>query len=71
MKLIEPKHLPDVGKMVEPTDNTKIEELDKYSCGMRNEYNSEGEVYARGFDLGAFGEDIIDKLNEVIRYINK
>lgn len=23
-ELIEPKHLPDVGKMIEPTDNVKI-----------------------------------------------
>lgn len=59
-ELIEPKHLPDVGKMaecfsnkgntLEPTDNPKIEELDAYELDLLK---------------------IFYKLNEVIRYINK
>lgn len=64
VELIEPKHLPDVGKMaecfsnkgntLEPTDNTKIEELE-----LGNTYLQDAII------------QLTDKLNEVIRYINK
>jgi len=67
VEIIEPDHFTDVGKMA----TEKIEELNKDSCGVINEYNSQGEVYARAFNVGAFRNEIIDKLNEVIRRINK
>lgn len=54
-ELIEPDHFADVGKMAEPTDNNKIEELDM------NEF-----VQGNAIDYR-----IVFKLNEVIRYINK
>ena len=52
VELIEPDHSPDIGKMAEPTDNTKIEEL---------EYDVDCEEVRK----------VMDKLNEVIRHINK
>ena len=63
----KPDHFPDVGKMaehiredtkmIEPTDNTKIKELDSYYFSMRDATTKCWELY--------------HKLNEVIRYINK
>lgn len=53
-ELIEPDHIPDVGKMA---DNTKIEELDE------NKYILKG--------MSDIVVDMFNKLNEVIRYINK
>ena len=53
----KPDHFPDVGKMVEPTDNTKIEELDA------DYYEDQPKDYTI--------RAIINKLNEIIRYINK
>lgn len=59
-------------ELIEPTDNDtdKIKELDIDSCGVINEYNSQGEVYARSFNMGVFKKEIVDKLNEVIRRFN-
>jgi hypothetical protein len=56
-KLIEPNHSPDIGKMAEPTDNTKIEELDKE------------EMLC--LTLQCAIAVLTDKLNEVIRKLNK
>lgn len=64
MKLIEPKHLPDVGKMIEPTDNTKIEELDVK--GLCEIFEGKHTVNPNLAFCTA-----LNKLNEVIRYINK
>jgi hypothetical protein len=55
VELIEPDHLPNVGKMAEPIDN--IEELDA------DYYEDQPKDYTI--------RAIINKLNEVIRYINK
>lgn len=56
-ELIEPNHFTDVGKMAEATDNAKIEELDAdYYEGQPKSYTIRA---------------IINKLNEVIRHINK
>lgn len=70
-ELIEPNHFPDVGKlaehiredtkMAEPTDNTKIEEL---------EYD-ETDLECLGIHSKTMFLNIADKLNEIIRYINK
>lgn len=67
VELIEPDHFTDVGKMakhlredtkiIEPTDNTKIEEL--------VEDNYQGEPIQKII------ADMFDKLNEVIREFNK
>lgn len=67
VELIEPDHFTDVGKMaehlredtkmIEPTDNTKIEEL------VADEIN--GKSYAEAISI------IGGKLNEVIRKLNK
>ena len=60
VELIEPNHSPDIGKMAEPTDNTKIEELE-----------------AMGETKFEYGEPVpadwvmANKINEIIRYINK
>lgn len=56
-ELIEPDHFADIGKMVEPTDNTKIEELDPDNYNLDN--------------LSLIVTDTFKKLNEVIRKLNK
>jgi hypothetical protein len=61
VELIEPNHSPDVGKMAEPTDNTKIEEL----------VVDETDINCLGIHSKTILLNIIDKLNKVIRYINK
>jgi hypothetical protein len=65
-ELIEPDHFADVGKMaehfredtkmIEPTDNTKIAELDSYYFSMRDATTKCWELY--------------NKLNEVINKVN-
>jgi hypothetical protein len=79
VELIEPKHLPDVGEMaecfsnkgntLEPTDNTKIEELDinEISFQRTDKY---GRAYPE-IDTNKAIAAIWNKLNEVIRKINK
>ena len=62
LELIEPDDVADVGKMVEPTDNTKIEELDAVQC--------EPMLYNSHAIMGMIIENR-NKLNEVIRKINK
>ena len=57
VELIEPHHIRDDTKMIEPTDNTKIEELDKE------------EMLC--LTLQCAIAVLTDKLNDVIRYINK
>lgn len=57
VELKEPNDFGKADKMVEPTDNTKIEELDMQWI-----------LYQ---DSGIGLSVIVNKLNEVIRYINK
>jgi hypothetical protein len=69
VELIEPDHLPDVGKMaehlredtkmIEPTDNTKIEELDVNALTWNDLLDYQKL------------EILFDKLNEVIKVLNK
>lgn len=59
MELIEPNHFTDDGKMAEPTDNTKIKELDINALTWNDLLDYQKL------------EILFDKLNEVIRYINK
>jgi hypothetical protein len=69
VELIEPDHFPDVGKMaehfredtkmIEPTDNTKLEELDVNALTWNDLLDYQKL------------EILFYKLNEVIRYINK
>ena len=54
VELIEPEHFPDDRKVSEPTDNTKIEELE-----LGNTYLQDAII------------QLTDKLNEVIRKLNK
>ena len=54
VELIEPEHFPDDRKVSEPTDNTKIEELE-----LGNTYLQDAII------------QLTDKLNEVIRKVNK
>ena len=61
VELIEPNDFADVGKIAETTDNTKIEEL-KYD---------ETDLECLGIHSATMFLSIQDKLNEVIRYINK
>lgn len=61
VELIEPKHFPDDRKVSEPTDNTKIEKL----------VVDETDINCLGIHSKTILLNIIDKLNEVIRYINK
>ena len=64
VELIEPECIPNVGKTSEPTDNTKIEELDVKSLS---------NIFIANDDFNkmvAFSTTL-HKLNEVIRYINR
>ena len=64
VELIEPECIPNVGKPSEPTDNTKIEELDVKSLS---------NIFIANDDFNkmvAFSTTL-HKLNEVIRYINR
>lgn len=60
VELIEPKHLPDVGEMIEPTDNTKIEEL----------VVDETDINCLGIHSKTILLNIIDRLNKVINKVN-
>ena len=44
VELIEPNDSPDVGEMAEPTDNTKIEELDAYELDLLKIFYKLNEV---------------------------
>ena len=70
VELIEPDHFPDVGEMAEPTDNTKIEELDVLEIRDSQNIDNIGLANLIG-DLSNEIREIQHKLNEVIRYINK
>ena len=58
VELIVPNDFADDGKMIEPTDNTKIEELDM-------------NLITEGITCNHFQILATNKINEVIRYINK
>lgn len=58
--LKEPKHLPDVGKLSEPTDNTKIEKL----------VVDETDINCLGIHSKTILLNIIDRLNKVINKVN-
>ena len=59
VELIEPDHFREDTKMIEPTDNTKIEELDVNALTWNDLLDYQKL------------EILFDKLNEVIRKINK
>lgn len=64
VELIEPECIPNVGKTSEPTDNTKIEELDVKSL-------SNIFIANDNFNKMVAFSTTLHKLNEVIRYINR
>jgi hypothetical protein len=57
VELIEPEQFREDTKMIEPTDNTKIEELDHLDWAINDDRAKLDQLYS--------------KLNEVIIYINK
>lgn len=64
VELIEPEHLREDTKLIEHTDNTKIEEIDiKNICDIFLEGDAYREIIAIRM--------LLTKLNEVIRKINK
>ena len=75
VELIEPHHIRDDTKMIEPTDNTteKIKELKQLDMDFAEIDFSSHEEYARCAIQVLAREMIkqIDKLNEVIRKLNK
>jgi hypothetical protein len=70
VELIEPHHIREDTKMIEPTDNTKIEELDILEIEDNQNIDNLGLAKSIG-DLSNTIREIQHKLNEVIRYINK